>query len=213
MFEIGASKGGQPSPTRTASYAPPVALSASDVAGELRDREPGLGAVKLHKLLYYCQGHHLATFDEPLFGEAISAWDMGPVVGALWYAEKQGDVPRVHREMNEAQMNTVGYVLSRYGALTGQDLENLTHSEEPWQLANSGRVPGESARIKHEWIKQYFKASASSDAEEDDVLLDSAVVTRWLQGAEKRREGPARPNSPEALMARLEELRARLTPS
>lgn len=75
---------------------------------------------------------------------------MGPVVGNLWRAEKQGDVSRVHREMDEAQLNTVGYVLSRYGALTGGDLENLTHSEEPWQLADSGRRPGESARIKLE---------------------------------------------------------------
>jgi uncharacterized phage-associated protein len=38
---------------------------------------------KLHKLLYYCQGHHLATFGLPLFDESISAWDMGPVVGTL----------------------------------------------------------------------------------------------------------------------------------
>ena len=51
-------------------------------------------------------------------------------------------------------LNTIGYVLSRYGALTGQDLENLTHSEGPWRLADSGRRPGESARIKLEWIKQ-----------------------------------------------------------
>jgi uncharacterized phage-associated protein len=80
---------------------------------------------KLHKILYYCQGHHLAVFDEPLFGETILAWDMGPVVGALWYEKKQGEasVVRPHREMNEAQLNAIGYVLSRYGALTGQDLE------------------------------------------------------------------------------------------
>ncbi|MBV9160574.1 MAG: SocA family protein [Pseudonocardiales bacterium] len=187
-----------------------MTLSARDVAAVLRDRLPGLPTKKLHKLLYYCQGHHLAAFDEPLFSETISAWDMGPVVGNLWYAEKQGDVPRVHREMNEAQLNTVGYVLSRYGALTGQDLENLTHSEEPWQLADSGRRPGESAHIKPEWIKQYFRTSGSADDEKDDVLLDSASVMQWLQGAEKRREDPVRPDKREELVARLEELRARL---
>ncbi len=189
-----------------------MTLSARDVAAALRDRLPGLPTKKLHKLLYYCQGHHLAAFDEPLFSETISAWDMGPVVGSLWYAEKQGDVPMARREMDEAQLNTVGYVLSRYGALTGQDLENLTHSEAPWQLADSGRRPGESAPIKLEWIKQYFRTSGSADDEEDDVLLDSASVTKLLQDAEKRREKPARPDSREDLVARLEELRARLTP-
>lgn len=119
---------------------------------------------------------------------------------------------RPHREMDEAQLNTIGYVISRYGALTGQDLENLTHSEQPWQLADSDRRPGESARIKLEWIKQYFRIRRSVDDEEDAVVLDSASVTKWLQDAEKRRESPARPDSPEELLARLEELRVRLTP-
>jgi uncharacterized phage-associated protein len=187
-------------------------LSAGDVAAALRDRLPGLATKKLHKLLYYCQGHHLATFDEPLFSETISAWDMGPVVGSLWHAEKQGNVARVRREMDEAQLNTVGYVLSRYGALTGQDLENLTHSEEPWKLADSGRRPGESARIKLEWIRQYFKTSGRAGNDEDDVVLDSAVVTQWLQGAAQRREAPGRPDSREELVAKLEELGVRLSP-
>ncbi len=145
-----------------------MTLSARDVAAALRDRRPGLPAKKLHTLLYYCQGHHLAAFDEPLFSETISVWDTGPVVGKLGYAEEQGDVPKVHREMNEAQLNTIGYVLSRYGALTGQ---------------------------------------GSAD---DNVLLDTASVTLWLQGAEKRHEDLVRPDRREEIMARLEELRARL---
>jgi len=137
-----------------------MTLSARDVAAALRDRRPGLPAKKLHTLLYYCQGHHLAAFDEPLFSETT-----------LGYAERQEDVPRVHREMNEAQLNTVGYVLSRYGALTGQ---------------------------------------GSANGEEDEVLLDSASVTLWLQGAEKRHEDPVRPDNREEIVTRLEELRARL---
>src|SRR5437773_4537685 len=106
-----------------------MTLSAREVAAVLRERLPGLPAKKLHKLLYYCQGHHLAAFGEPLFRETISAWDMGPVVGTLWYREKHGDVSRHHADLDEAQLNTIGYVISRYGALTGRDLENLTHSE------------------------------------------------------------------------------------
>ncbi|MGH3764224.1 MAG: Panacea domain-containing protein [Pseudonocardiaceae bacterium] len=188
-----------------------MTLSAYDVAAVLRDRLPGLPVKKLHKLLYYCQGHHLAAFDEELFSETISAWDMGPVVGTLWKADKHGAAPRVHRELNEAELNTVGYVLSRYGALTGQDLENLTHGEEPWRLADSGRRTGESARIEPGWIKQYFRSSGSATGERDDALLDSAAITQWLQNAEQPHEGPARPDSREELMARLEEIRTRLT--
>jgi uncharacterized phage-associated protein len=70
-----------------------MAVPAREIAAALRERLPGLGTVKLHKLLYYCQGHHLATFGEPLFSDTISAWDMGPVVGTLWREEKDGVPP------------------------------------------------------------------------------------------------------------------------
>src|SRR5690349_20126782 len=99
-----------------------MAVSARVVAAVLRERLPGLPTKKLHKLLYYCQGHHLAAFDEPMFGETISAWDMGLVVGTLWREEKQGAVAAGHPPLDEAALNTIGYVLSRYGALTGLDL-------------------------------------------------------------------------------------------
>jgi uncharacterized phage-associated protein len=65
-----------------------MAVPARAIAAALRERLPDIGSVKLHKLLYYCQGHHLATFGEPLFSETISARDMGPVVGTLWREEK-----------------------------------------------------------------------------------------------------------------------------
>ena len=74
---------------RPGSYSRATSVSARDVAAVLRDRLPGLGTTKLHKLLYYCQGHHLAAFGEPLFAETISAWDNGPVVGTVWRAEKE----------------------------------------------------------------------------------------------------------------------------
>jgi len=114
--------------------------------------------------------------------------------------------------MNEAQLNTVGYVLSRYGSLTGQDLEHLTLGEEPWQLADSGRRPGKSAHTSN--------LSGSSNTLEPTVV---PTVTR-TQGCSTRHLSPngcrmprndvkiaVRRDSPEELMGRLEELRSRLT--
>jgi uncharacterized phage-associated protein len=180
-----------------------MAVSARDVAAVLRERLPGLPTKKLHKLLYYCQGHHLAAFGEPLFSETISAWDMGPVVGTLWRQEKQDGPAPGHVPLDEAQLNTIGYVLSRYGALTGLDLENLTHSEAPWQQANHYRRPGESARIEFEWIREYFRTAGAVDDEEDVPLLDSASVRDWLEEAPTRRTGPAKADSRDELHARL----------
>ena len=130
--------------------------SAHDVAAELRRRLPGLGTKRLHKLLYYSQGHHLAAVGEPLFGESIGAWDMGPVVDALWVAEKRGVGGGSAAALDEAALNTIGYVLSRYGGLSGDDLEAKTHREPPWRLADAVRRPGQSAPIHPQWMHDYF---------------------------------------------------------
>lgn len=187
-------------------YSARVTVSAYDVAAALRARRPGLPSVKLHKLLYYCQGHHLAAFGEPLFSEPVSAWDMGPVVGSLWRAEKDGE-RRAARELGEAALNTVGYVLSRYGGLSGQDLIRLTHCEEPWRLADVGRRPGTSRRIENTWIEEFFRESGNA-ADDDEIVLDAAAVGEWLADAEARLELPSRPDLPGELTARATAERA-----
>jgi uncharacterized phage-associated protein len=186
-------------------------VPASAVAAALRERLPALATKKLHKLLYYCQGHHLATFGLPLFEEAISAWDMGPVVAQLWHqerlalprqAEEAGGRQRELPALTEAQLNTVGYVVSRYGSLTGRDLEHLTHSEAPWQRADADRPPGQSVRIELDWIREYFLADGD-DSDDEGVPMDAAVVKTWLANAATRRQASPRPDSRADLLARL----------
>ena len=170
----------------------------------LRDRLPGVPIKKLHKLLYYCQGHHLAAFETPLFAETISAWDMGPVVGTLWKQEKEGEPAPPPIELGEAELNTIGYVVSRYGSLTGRDLENLTHSEDPWILADQNRRPGESARIELDWIKRYFQtAGAPGDDGEDDVQVDTAAVRQWMADVTARPPGSGKIDTAEEIRERL----------
>ncbi|HKD96974.1 MAG TPA: type II toxin-antitoxin system antitoxin SocA domain-containing protein [Micromonosporaceae bacterium] len=180
--------------------------SAHDVAAALRDRLPGLGAKKLHKLLYYCQGHHLASFGTPLFTEAIGAWDMGPVVERLWRDEKYGTPPRQHADLDEAALNTIGYVVSRYGALTGGDLEIMTHGEPPWQAAEAGRSSREQSPIRHEWMRDYFRAGGAPDDGVDGPLPEPALMSAWLrEGAGGGATPAATPDGPEDS---LDELRA-----
>lgn len=188
-------------------YPVPMAVSARDVAAVLRDRLPGLPTKKLHKLLYYCQGHHLAAFGTPLFSEAISAWDMGPVVGQLWGEEKHENSPvPLPRELGEAELNTIGYVLSRYGALSGADLERLTHSESPWRAAdNMRKALGErNARIDPEWIRKDFDRKEAEDAE-DRPRVNETALADWLASAEESPPEPRRPDKREEIFARLSE--------
>jgi uncharacterized phage-associated protein len=179
-------------------------VSAHDVAAVLRARQSALGTKKLHKLLYYCQGHHLAAFGSPLFAESIGAWDMGPVVESLWAAEKYGSAPPPRAALDEAGLNTVGYVLSRYGGLTGHDLEVMTHGEPPWRLADAARRPGTGAPIRAEWIRDFFRGEGAPDDGVDDPPPDLAAVAEWLESAPPTPPAPSPTepvDTPQALRA------------
>jgi uncharacterized phage-associated protein len=190
-----------------------AAYSAYDVATEIRKRLPGVPVKKLHKLLYYCQAHHVATFDRPLFGETVSAWDMGPVVGELWWREKQADRQGMSpaQRLTEAELNTIGYVLSRYGNLSGNDLERLTHSEAPWIDADAERrqLNRASHRITLEALRAFFcsEADESGPGVSDETSvppIDPSELSAWFKAASG---GPptAQPvaDSPAALVARM----------
>jgi hypothetical protein len=127
---------------------------------------------------------------------------MGPVVGSLWFAEKQGvvDADDAFTPLGEAELNTVGYVVSRYGRLSGRDLEVLSHAEDPWRRADRSRRPGGSARIEPEWMRAFF-AAADDD---DEVPLDGEVLSEWLAGAGERSDQPPVRDDPQRLRARLQ---------
>ncbi|HEX3932652.1 MAG TPA: type II toxin-antitoxin system antitoxin SocA domain-containing protein [Nocardioides sp.] len=162
-----------------------MAFSAHEVAQEIKRRIPGVGSLKVHKLLYYSQGHHLASLGRPLFRDTISAWDMGPVVGTLWYEERTGSVEPAQEDcLDEAALNTIGYVVSRYGGLTGGDLIRLSHSEPPWIEANSRRPAGQSARIEQDSIRTYF-ARVEDEDDETGPRLDAQLLKEFLSGAEE----------------------------
>lgn len=180
-------------------YPVSVARSAQEVAAEIRRRSPGVGTKKLHKLLYYCQGHHLSGVGNPLFSESLSAWDMGPVVGQLWHAEKNAPPAAGPSRLDEAELNTIGYVLSRYGRLTARDLEHMTHAEQPWIRADVDRPPGGSTRIRQEWMQEYFQAEGTDD---DGPAPDAETIRRFVRGAAERREQAVAADTVEGIRSR-----------
>lgn len=181
-----------------------MTVSAQEVAAELRARLPGIEKKKLQKLLYYCQGHHLAVLDRPMFEERISAWDMGPVVGALWHAENEnGEGEAGHFVSDEGVLNTIGYVLSKYGRLSGGDLERLTHAEAPWQQANANRSEGGSAPIPVESLATFFRAEHRREEDEDELSPDHDDVYAWISGAAERMTHSVTPDSIDEVRARL----------
>jgi hypothetical protein len=87
----------------------------------------------------------------------------------------------------------VGYVIYRYGGLTGLDLERLSHAESPWQRADPDREPGGSTQIRPEWMLEHFRGDLEAQPDEW-ARLDPAEVADWLAEAASRRQAPARPD-------------------
>lgn len=114
-----------------------------DVASAILDRTGEIDTFKLQKLTYYCQAWHLVWDDEPMFEDRIEAWANGPVVTSL-YSRHRGHY-RVGAEffdgsaeaLTEDQVATVDAVVDFYAHLSGQQLADLTHSEDPWKRARA----------------------------------------------------------------------------
>lgn len=177
------------------TLAPPVA--AVQAAAALHKLMPGLTPSRMHRLLYLCQGHNLGWFDRPLFVDTIYAWDQGPVVGSLWRAGRT--VPAADfGPLTNGQLNTIGYVSSRYRGLSRVDLDTLTRAQTPWLTADGLRHAHTSLPIEHEWMAAYFK---TVDVDDEKIPMSSAAVDRHIAAAEENRDKPAEPDDLDRLQA------------
>jgi uncharacterized phage-associated protein len=157
-------------------------ISAHDVARELLERLPGPGEVKLQKLLYYCQGWHLAFTGAPLFEEEIQAWANGPVVADLWRARKHGWAAPPAAELDLEQLGTIGFVVSRYGSQSGKELIRSTHNEDPWRHAteDAGDDDRPELPITIDALKAFFGTERNTPIE--------ALASRILEDSDLRDE-------------------------
>ncbi|WP_433386585.1 Panacea domain-containing protein [Micromonospora sp. KLBMP9576] len=161
--------------------------TAHDVAAAILGHLGTMTAMKLEKLVYYCQGWHLARTGRPLFQEPIEAWREGPVVPHL-YRQHRGQ-----RSVNEwplgeashlttAQVDTVRWVTETYGRFSAAELSTMNHNELPWRLAR-GALP-ESApsteQVDVNIMRSYYARQVAGV--ETAVVLASANAA--LEGAE-----------------------------
>lgn len=103
--------------------------------------------LKLQKLLYYCQAWNLAIYKTRLFEDNFQAWIHGPVNRTIYnrfrYTKNlysQVDDSDIRPEFNirsisDSDKSFIDSVLEVYAEFTGTQLEQLTHSEEPWLKA------------------------------------------------------------------------------
>jgi uncharacterized phage-associated protein len=122
-----------------------------------------LSNLKLQKLLYYAQGHHLAERRQPLFTDQIQAWSHGPVVSQVYHEYKgcgsssivlPDTDPFSWDEVDPDTAELLSKVWNTYGGFSAGHLRNMTHEEPPWQRHWQDGVRGIS--IPQQEIEEYF---------------------------------------------------------
>lgn len=122
-------------------------INVFDVVGYILFKIKSTTAMKLQKLVYYCQAWSLVWDEKPLFKENIEAWANGPVVRELYRCYKGlfeiSNCPKGDKsKLNSEQKETIDAVLDYYGNKSPQWLGDLTHIEDPWRNARNGIIEG-----------------------------------------------------------------------
>ena len=120
---------------------------------------------KLQKLCYYAQAWHLANYGTPLFANLFEAWVHGPVSPDLYFVYRDwGWFPIVQTNADEVQISSqkakalLDLVYKTYGQYSGDQLESITHQEDPWKEARAGCAKAEYCRnvISEEKMRDYY---------------------------------------------------------
>ncbi|PKM87506.1 MAG: hypothetical protein CVU43_22130 [Chloroflexi bacterium HGW-Chloroflexi-5] len=132
---------------------------------------------KLQKLAYYSVAWHYALFDKPFAGVDLpfEAWVHGPVSRNL-YSKYKGfkfnNIPKIKTEPDFSkykndELEILDFVWENYGEFTANQLETLTHTEDPWQKKRRGygELESSSEVIGVEDMKKYYRKFIKNDGE------------------------------------------------
>ena len=101
---------------------------------------------KLQKLVYYAYSWYLVknnksgnNLNNRLFNSRIEAWVHGPVCPELYYAYNNNKISMYDgKKIDIDTKKILDLIIQIYGKYTGEDLERLTHNEDPWIIARKG---------------------------------------------------------------------------
>ena len=149
-----------------------MTVNAIDVAAQILKQLGSMPALKLQKLVYYCQAWSLVWDDAPLFNERIEAWVNGPVIPHLYAAHRGQYIVEALTQGNPSALSsqqgtTIKNVLDFYGDKETQWLVELTHLEEPWKQARKrvGLAPLErgTEEISQAEMAEYYSSLVTSN--------------------------------------------------
>ncbi len=117
--------------------------------------ETDLSALKHQKLLYYVQAWHLAFYGTKAFDSDFQAWIHGPVCRDIFdfYRTKKylysemglEDILdlNVSDKLSKDLKLHIDTILESYARYSANQLEIMTHEEDPWIEARRGYLPNQ----------------------------------------------------------------------
>jgi uncharacterized phage-associated protein len=120
---------------------------------------------KLQKLCYYAQAWYIALHNgNKLFDSTFEAWVHGPVCRELYNEYKiygWDNIPKednVPLNVDENIYDFLKIVFDTYGDFSGDELEELSHSELPWQEARKGLEEWEPSNrfINEDTMRKFY---------------------------------------------------------
>lgn len=125
---------------------------------------------KLQKLCYYAKAWYLAIYDTNLVTEDFEAWVHGAVQPDLYQKYKVYGfdyIPHMLESQNvpEEFLSFAREIYASYGELSGGELEQLNHTEEPWIEAREGLKPWQSGNrvIREESMKNFYRMKMKNE--------------------------------------------------
>lgn len=143
-------------------------MSALAVANHILNRCDFLSTMKLQKLVFYSQALSFARRNRPLFDEDFQAWGNGPVLPSLFalhrgkFAIGKGDLSlpedSVPEIMPKEDTELIDEIVEKLGELSGQQLSEKSHREDPWKIARGDLLPSQRSKaiIPKEAIQEFY---------------------------------------------------------
>lgn len=120
---------------------------------------------KLQKLCYYAKAWYLALNDTNIVDESFEAWVHGAVQPKLYQKYKIygfGYIPRVFdtTKIPEEFLSFAREIYDSYGDLSGDELEQINHTEKPWIEARGDLKPWQNSEtiISEDTMKQFYRS-------------------------------------------------------
>lgn len=107
---------------------------------------------KLQKLCYFAQAWFLANYGRQLVPNRFEAWVHGPVCPDLYARYRSWGWEKIPMETQPVSFGEEGVacfldkVYETYGDYTADELERITHADEPWNKARVNCAPGSYSR-------------------------------------------------------------------